>query len=91
MGNLHALRSTDPNALYEAEDPTGVLNDAVLMNIKNKAHLTVAAWGTHGAFMNRGAKVKEMLESLYVLGLTKEGHPKHPLYLKKDLRPVAWK
>jgi hypothetical protein len=28
---------------------------------------------------------------LHILGLTKYGYPKHPLYSKADLRPVLWK
>jgi hypothetical protein len=27
---------------------------------------------------------------LHVLGLTKDGHPKHPLYLPGDLEPRPW-
>lgn len=91
MGNIHALRSTDPKALYHSEDPTGIMNDAYLMSIKSRALITVAAWGVHGELQGRGEKVKKLLEYCYVLGLTKDGHPKHPLYLKKDLKPIAWK
>jgi hypothetical protein len=48
----------------------------------------------HATLLGRGVEVKECLEGinvpLHVLGLTKDGHPKHPLYLKGDLEPVSW-
>lgn len=27
---------------------------------------------------------------LHILGLTKDGHPRHPLYLKNEIRPTPW-
>ena len=45
---------------------------------------TVAAWGNGGDLMGRDKEVVEMLGDLYCFGLTKLGHPKHPLYLPKD-------
>jgi hypothetical protein len=27
---------------------------------------------------------------VHCLALTKDGHPRHPLYLKKDLKPVPY-
>jgi hypothetical protein len=102
MLNIFALRSTDPGLLYMHHDPVGPLNDEWLIEETGKADLVVCAWGTHGEFMApggvpmpRGQFVRDRLvslvpEKLYVLGLTKHGHPKHPLYLSGDLTPVRW-
>lgn len=91
--NLFALRSTDPKALYTAKHPVGGLNDSALALIPTEATV-VCAWGVHGALNNRGAQVREMLtgwgRELHHLGLTRDGEPKHPLYLRKTLEPATW-
>lgn len=87
--NIFALRSTDPKALYNHEDPVGPLNDDYIENYAHRSGLIVCAWGAHGKHMGRGARVLEKLR-LYkptYLKLTKTGIPMHPLYLKKDLKP----
>ena len=55
----------------------------------NKAGLNVACWGTNGTYLKRGKKVIELLgiENLHCFGLTKNGQPKHSLYLKCDIEP----
>ncbi len=54
----------------------------------------IAAWGTHGAHLGRGPALERSLRQigkpLYVLGLSKDGHPKHPLYISYSQRPVLW-
>ena len=53
----------------------------------NKEHKLIAT----GSFKNRNDEVKSMINTLYYLKLTKNNHPAHPLYLKKDLKPELWK
>lgn len=93
--NLFALRSTDPKELYRFDDPVGPDNDSKIRASANDLTLIVCAWGNHGKYMNRSNIVSNMLANsgfeLYCLGLTKEGEPKHPLYLPKNLKPVLWK
>lgn len=88
--NLFALRATDPRELYEpgADIGDGHLNDGELVAAcigAGVAHV-VGAWGAHGALRDRARVVLARLSRLNVrlehLGLTKRGHPKHPLYLK---------
>jgi hypothetical protein len=91
MVNLFALRSTDPKALYDCEDPIGPENDEYIGYESEIAAITIIAWGVHGAFMNRGEEtLNSNLFDPHFLALTKDGHPRHPLYLKKDLRPIPW-
>lgn len=92
VGNLFALRSTDPAALYSHPDPVGPDNDACLRGIASCAEQVVCAWGTHGALNGRGLAVGEMLNSanLAALKLTADGHPGHPLYIAGDTQPRAW-
>jgi hypothetical protein len=92
--NIFALRSTDPKHLRSAGDPIGVGNDTAIATAAGQADLCVAAWGTHGEFLGRGASVASSLltsgHQLQVLGLSKHGHPRHPLYLRNDLTPFSW-
>lgn len=88
--NLFALRSTDPKALYTADDPIGPENDRHIMDAAVVASMVVCAWGVHGAHRDRGAEVRRRLGSwvdIHCLGTTKDGHPKHPLYLAASTQP----
>jgi len=81
MVNLFAFRSTDPNKLYQVQDPVGPLNDRFIITLAKGAGRVVAAWGTRGTFMQRDQAVTAMLNSVTCLGRTKDGCPKHPLYV----------
>ena len=87
--NLFAFRATKPRVMEAAADPCGPDNDRYLREYAGKAHLRVAAWGTQGAFMGRDLCVLKLLSDMPVhsLGLTKNGFPRHPLYLKSDVKP----
>ena len=93
MLNAFAFRATDPKMMKAAASPIGPENDEFIERYHALCICTIACWGTHGDFMNRANAVRLMLEAqggLYNLGLTKRGHPKHPLYLRKDTKPQLW-
>lgn len=90
MTNLFAYRATDPRVMKAAPDPVGPENDKVLRAMARGAGVIVAAWGANGTHRGRDATVRELLPALHCLALTKDGHPGHPLYLKKTLTPVLW-
>lgn len=91
VGNIFALRSTDPQGLYEHDDPVGPENDEHLREIVSEADKVVAAWGSHGEYQGRGREVAEMLEGeLVALDTTKAGQPNHPLYQPKDTEPEPY-
>ncbi len=94
MLNLFALRSTDPANLRGPIEPVGSENDTHLMDYTTFDRLIIACWGVHGKLSGRSDRVEHMLRSsgrrLNHLGLTKDGFPKHPLYLKKDIDPMSW-
>ncbi|MCX7960127.1 MAG: DUF1643 domain-containing protein [Burkholderiales bacterium] len=94
--NLFALRATDPARLRRARAPAGGrANDRAILAAARAAALVVCAWGNHGAFAGRSAKVVCMLERagirLHVLRLTAAGEPAHPLYLPAALAPRPWR
>jgi hypothetical protein len=90
VGNLFAFRTSSPAELTKAEDPVGVDNDRWLNALHESARLTVAAWGNHGKFRNRGREVAKRLRKLHYLHLTKQGEPAHPLYAKRGMGPRPW-
>ncbi len=89
MTNLFGWRSTDPRELRKAADPVGE-NDAWLRKCAAEAGIIVAAWGLHGALKGRATEVIGMIRPLQTLGLTKNGSPRHPLYVKGDTLPRIW-
>ncbi len=92
--NIFAWRETDPRKMRQAVDPVGPDNDAVILDGVGWADVIVAAWGTHGAHMDRGSAMAAVLRrsgrELYMLGLTKDGHPRHPLYISYAQQPMLW-
>jgi len=92
--NIFAWRDTDPRKMRAAQDPVGPENDAAILSGTNWADQIICAWGTHGAHLNRGAAVHDLLRTtnreLHHLGLTKDGHPKHPLYIAYTQQPERW-
>jgi len=91
MANIFAFRATDPKVMKAAHDPVGPENDYRLENLHKSASITICAWGTHGEFHGRASKVMALLGgNTYCLKRTNKGHPGHPLYLKKDLKPMVF-
>lgn len=92
--NIFAWRDTDPKKMRAAADPIGPGNDAAIRDAAAEADRIIAAWGAHGAHLGRGAEVQALLartgRPLAHLGLTKDGHPRHPLYIGYAVEPVAW-
>ena len=86
--NLFALRATDPKELLKAEDPIGPENDNYIAEEirKNGMLPTVCAWGSHKFAKKRAMEVLShgAPGGFVCLGQTKDGSPKHPLYLKSD-------
>lgn len=95
VANIFALRSTDPMGLVGHSDPIGPLNDGHLIAVAASAELVVAAWGAFDRlpFMRaRVAHVEALLAplcDLHAMGTTKDGHPRHPLYLRRDALSMA--
>lgn len=92
--NIFAWRDTDPRKMRAAAEPIGPANDDAIAKACAWADQVVAAWGTHGEFLNRGAAVEKILRAtgkpIFHLGLSKAGHPKHPLYIAYAQQPQVW-
>ena len=103
VGNLYAWYATHPTELLDAPAQTGPIgphNDGYLYCLATRCSIVVAAWGD-GASKKRANHVLRLLweamESagrtpmIHRLGeLTQEGHPRHPVRLKKKTKLQEW-
>lgn len=84
MGNLFAIRSTDLSVIYKDPDPVGSENDAHLLEMVKEAKLVVAAWGNHGAYLERSTQIRKLIPGMKCLVKNVTGEPRHPLYISYD-------
>jgi len=92
--NLYAFRTKSPKVLKEksryfdviSKDNFSYLNDAKLGCAE-----VIFAWGAN-VLNTKGhlRKVLDLIPNGKCLGKTQNGFPKHPLYLKGDLKPVLF-
>jgi len=96
MLNLFAFRATETKVMKAHLEPIGPDNDAAIAGwAAFGGSRIVAAWGVHGAWQNRDTQVCRLLKSLDVhlecFGTTKDGYPKHPLYLPNAAALVRYR
>jgi hypothetical protein len=97
--NVFAFRATDPKVMKAAADPIGRNNDGYLIRAANSAKAgaaqIVAGWGHHAQHWRRDKNVLLLFKAagvdLYCLGTTKDGHPRHPLYVGYDVKPTIYR
>ena len=92
--NLFALRETSPANLRRAKWPEGPENTAQIAEMAGWADEVLCAWGVHGEHLDQCDSVLPILREsgkpLLSLGLTKAGHPRHPLYISYEILPEPW-
>lgn len=90
--NIFAWRGTDPKELRLAHkaghDIVGPKCDQAIAEAAEAAVCVVAAWGSHGSLLGRGADVLDTLTEVQCLGATSKGMPRHPLYVRTDQQLV---
>ena len=91
IANVYAFRAKKPADLFKAEDPFGPDNEETLRRLATDFDVIVCAWGSLGApnsvvtaYLRSGRAV------LKCLGRTKDGHPRHPLYVRGDQPLLAF-
>lgn len=97
IANLYAYRATQPADLWRAEDPVGPEADRFIALAAERSRSTgaplIAAWGAH-ARPDRVAHVLKLVDAagarLTVIGTTKAGAPRHPLYLPGTAALAPW-
>lgn len=98
--NLFAFRTARPSDLALVSDPVGEGNDETILSTATSSPWVMTAWGNHGILENpatgvpRSREVQRLLVdagiSIASLGLTKQGQPRHPLYLPASTPPDEW-
>ena len=101
--NLSPLRATDPKELIDAgpePDEVWEENIVTIRETASTSDLVIAAWGVHGNAEGRANRVIDERVwkpsnvdhvDLYCLGTTKDGQPRHPLYVKGDMLPQPYR
>jgi len=82
--NVYAYRATKPKDLYDAADPFGPHNGRHIAKAAYSApDVIVCAWGANEVTPEALYQLQVSLHDkpLHCLGRTKDGHPRHPLYV----------
>jgi hypothetical protein len=90
IANLFAARHNKPEGLRTTSDPVGPHNNAVLGVLSALAEHTFVAWGADGNMHGRAAAVVPLLRHPLCLGVTANGQPRHPLYVRKSVDAESW-
>lgn len=96
--NLYAFRATDPAELWRVPDPVGAENAnwirTALLECCASRGMAVVGWGSNAIDTNVIAVAcliaAELGVSLQCLGLTKNGYPRHPLYVPYSAPLMRW-
>lgn len=91
--NLFAYRTTTPIDLRHAPNPIGKENDRYCYQASLNATKVIVAWGNWGGLLNRNQTVLNLLfhqQEIDCLGITKPGHPRHPLYIRSNTVPIRY-
>ncbi len=91
--NLFAYRATDARELFKVDDPVGEENNYYLIQAVERCSTVVVGWGTKGTLLGRDRQVMSLFagrKDVHCLGVTKNGQPRHPLYLKGDTSLVPF-
>lgn len=97
--NLFAYRATKPKdllSLRHERDPVGENNLRAFRQVLSPSRtvgVIICAWGAHGAHIGQDETALGWIgdQQRFALGLTKEGHPRHPLYVHGDASLVAFR
>ena len=95
--NCFAYRATDPKELVEvgADVALGEYNGGYVREACEQSKLIIAAWGAlkyplREAALSIAKVIKDAGHSMKCLGKTKDGSPRHPLYVRKDSPLIHW-
>jgi len=97
MLNLYAFRATKPKDLLKCPYQVGEYNMEVLMGLSQIADKVIICCGAPPVGFNKEIFTARMMavvscfKNVYSFGTTKEGYPRHPLYLPKTAPLIPFK
>ena len=95
--NGFAAITLNPKVMMAMDDPVGPDNDryikAAIQWCDDNGGRIITAWGNPGTYRNRHLEIMEMLKGrkLLRLGVNKNGTPKFPYAIRKDVEPEEWR
>ena len=94
--NGFAAITPDPKIMMAMDDPVGPDNDSYIKAAiqwcdENDGRI-ITAWGNPGTYRDRHLEVMKLLKgrTLFRLGMNKNGSPKFPYAIRKDVQPEEW-
>ncbi len=95
--NIFGFRATNPDELtrlFGGVAPVGPENDDWIRQAIHEADRGLVAWGAWKGVGPRERAVASIFQAAGVtplcLGTTKDGHPRHPLYVAGETEPRPW-
>ena len=88
MMNLFVYVTAHPEELIKHPEHLK-RNDILLTAFADKCQRIIFAWGSFKEARERAKEVTKMLNG-YALVINKDGSPKHPLYVKRDVKPIKY-
>lgn len=95
--NLFAWRSTNPHSIPLDSTAIGPDANAHIREVLAASDRVICGWGNSVPTVRRHARESDVLDlirdaggSPECLGITKDGAPRHPLYLRGDTLPIAY-
>jgi hypothetical protein len=85
MMNLYGLISPHPEDITAHPNPEGDTNKWIF-NVRQLCQDVIFCWGNFKQAQYRGKKMAQKYPEALCFGKNKNGSPKHPLYLPKEVR-----
>jgi hypothetical protein len=91
--NVMDYRATYPIELSLLKEPSSPKNLDHISKFAKDAAIIMAAWGALPKSLSKYADdvLATIPYRIYAMGLTKDGSPRHPLYLRNDAQPIIYR
>jgi hypothetical protein len=96
MLNLFAYRATDPKELCTVENATGPVNTSFITDLAKLSPTMVICCGGRPPGLPRAlfdaalSFIMSIVQEPMCFGTTKDGYPRHPLFLRKDTQLIPF-
>lgn len=93
LANLYSYRATNPKELKKVIEKKGEIyaqgekNIEIIKKLEKRSDILILGWGNNAKNFQMSQDILKILDrkKMRCLDITKEGEPKHPLYIRYDL------